>query len=143
MKGKNANSTLNYSIAMKGGKVIGVESSDNRGSPSNFITRKYKTHIGCYQSCSRHSEAVLLSRLPKSLISNSKKISKVKIINIRIFKDGSLGSSCCCLDCAKLLFNVGIRLCIYINDFGVFIKDDIKNVLTYAKRSRGAGRYLT
>lgn len=142
MKGKIADPTLNYSIAFKSGKILGIEKSDDSGSPSNFITRKYKTHSGKYQSCSRHSEAVLLSRLPKYLLQSKEKMAKITIINIKIFKDGKMGKSCSCLDCANLLYKVGVRKSIYTNNLGHFIKDNITNILLYTKRSRGAGRYV-
>lgn len=123
------------SIAVKGGIIIGIEQSSGVDSVSMNLTRRYNTH---QLSFSRHSEAVLLSRLPKSLLyEKSRKMSKVKIYNLRLTKSGRLKNSCSCTECALLLLRAGIKYSYYVNDKGVFIKDRVENIITYSTQTRG------
>ena len=46
------------------------------------------------------------------------------------------GDSCCCQECAKLIHNLGIRHVYYYKD-SILIKDNTKNILSYAKPSSG------
>lgn len=131
------------SIALYGGKILAHSECNANGRNSNYETRKYKTHSGKHLSCSVHSEAVLLHKINKKITYEKKrKMNKLIVINIRISKDGKISQSCCCIECAKLLNKMGVTKVYYTDEHGNFVKDKIKNIMSYAKKSSGAGRYI-
>ena len=112
--------TINMSFAVAGGKVLAVGECNASGSVSNRETRKYKTHCGSNESCSQHAEAVLMHRLSNLLnVEKKRKMKKITIVNLRITKTGELLQSCCCLECAKLLNKMGIRITPFSNPLGL------------------------
>lgn len=128
----------NWTIIIKGGKIISVDHSCNLGKSTNYICRKSGI-INEYFT--RHSEIQSLSRIRKTVM-KERKINSIKIINFAINANGELKNSKCCLACAKTLRNLGIKNIIYTNEKGNFIKDDIENVLKTAKYSKGSRMLL-
>ena len=129
--------TRNYCIATYGGKVIGIAGCTSEGSGNNWVTRKYNTHSGVNQTSSRHAEVELVRKLQKTItVEKSRKIGKIKIYSLRISITGEFSRSCCCSECAKMLYRMGIRSVVYY-DGEQFVRDKPVNIITYAKPSSG------
>lgn len=121
----------NWTIIIKGGKIISADYCCNLGKPTNYLCRK--VHI-VKEYGTRHSEIQALSRIKKTL-DKERKIKSIKIINFRINKNGEIKNSKPCLACSKVLQRLDIINIIYSNDNGDFIKDKVNNVLQNAKYS--------
>ena len=103
------------------------------GGTSSRITRMF----GGETPSSLHSEHVALKQIPYSVLTNKRKMAKVEVYNARFKRDGTVTMSCCCTNCAEMLYRAGIRKVIYTDENGKFIQDKTENIMMYAKKSRG------
>jgi len=118
---ENNNIKGHVSALVKGGKVICYAECSLGGTPLNFNRGR---------SC--HSELALF-KIHKNF--KKRKISRYKIWNIRISKDGKILNAKPCLECQKNLLKLGIKTIIFSNEDGKFIKNKLNNIS--CKKSSG------
>lgn len=122
----------NWTIVIKGGKIISADYCCNLGKPTNYLCRKVNV---VKEYGTRHSEIQALSRI-KKILDKERKINSIKIINFRITVNGEIKNAKSCLACTKVLKRLGISDIIYSDNDGNFIKDKVDNVLCDAKYSK-------
>lgn len=139
-KGKNSyqNVYTNWTIVSKGGKIISAHHCCNLGKPTNYICRQVNI---VREYATRHSEVQALSRL-KKIITKTRKINDLKIINFRLNKHGEIKNAKSCMACTKVLFRLGITNIIYSTDDGIFVKEKIEEVLKNTKYSTYSRKLL-
>ena len=130
VKGKD--SINNWTIIMKGGKIISADHCCNLGGPTNYVCRQVNV---VKEYATRHSEVQAFSKIRK-IVNKNRKINDIKIINFRLNANGEIKNSKSCLACTKVLYRLGINNIIYSTDDGNFKKEKIINVLETARYSK-------
>ena len=129
---------LNYTIIMRGQKILSIESCDNQGHSSTYISRRVGTSK---YFTTRHSEIKALHNLRK-LLQKKRKINSIKVINFRLVKDHMgnihIGNSQCCRPCCETLYRLGINTIIYSTNNGDFVKESTSDIMEKTKYSKGS-----
>ena len=109
------------SAITKGGKVIAYAESSLAGTQQ----------LGEFgRSC--HAEIAVLKRIN---LDDKRKVSKYTLWNIRWTKDGKIANSKPCLNCQKVLSQMGIKNIIFSDSNGNFYKNKIQCII--CKKSSG------
>jgi len=109
--------TLHFSFIIYKNKIISF--GWNNARKSHPIAKIYGHRYHCI-----HAELHAINNLYRRDI----RLDKIKLANVRIFKDGSFGISKPCDVCCKLLLDLNINDIWYTNEHGNFIKMPIANI---------------
>ena len=112
------------SALVKGGKVISYGECNLSGNS------KYSQVRG--RSC--HSEISVL-KFGKIEKKTRRQISKYTIWNIRWDKNGNIVNSKPCLNCQRILLNIGIKKVVFSNKEGIFKKNKLEDL--FCEKSSG------